>query len=196
MKIILISILLIGMGLFIGNWMSYKTNEFPSATIFEPALPINFVPINKFTKRNLAKKWTFIGSCSAECQIILDSLNHIYSELVKKNTLIHAEYKLETQFVILNSRPNETIPFNKKFTILNNNLTDTISLYTDTYSDHLTNTNILLFDIFGRLRATFSPPFDPTQLAMDFINIREKYAEKCCKIPDEQPNRVRFNYKE
>ncbi len=186
--------LLIGLGIW--KWMSYETNEFPSAIVFESAVMIDFTPINKFTKSNLAKKWTFIGSCSDKCSVILDNLNYIYSELVKKNVLIHAKYKLETQFVILNSQPNKNISFNKNFTILNNNLTNTISLYTEIHSEHLTSANILLFDTFGRLRAVFSPPFNPNQLVKDFINIRDKYAEKCCIIPDKQPNRVRFNYKE
>ncbi|MDM8568514.1 hypothetical protein QUF50_03175 [Thiotrichales bacterium HSG1] len=193
MKIIVFFVLL-SVSVVVWNWMTYEIDEFPSATIFEPAIPINFKPINKFTKHNLAKKWTFVGSCYDECLLISNSFNHIYSELVKNNSLIHKESNLETQFVILNPQSNKTLSSN--FIILNNNLTNTISLYSKEYSHHLTNNNILLFDIFGRLRATFSPPFDLTQLVMDFHNIRDKYAEKCCKIPDKQPNRVRFNYKE
>ena len=113
--------------------------------------------------------------------------------MVKNNVLIHPEYKLETQFVILNSQ-QKTSP-NKYFFILNNKLNSTIIPYSKDHSKYFESDNILLFDTFGRLRATFLPPFNITQITSDFIAIRDKYAEKCCIIP-EQKKQVRFNYKD
>ncbi len=175
-----------------------------------------------FTPDNLSRKWTFMffgyTHCPDICPMALVDLNNIYHNLVEKGDLILKKYKVGTQFVFVTVDPErdtveqlkEYIPyFNKNFIGLTGESDVIASLAhplgvayrrvpsKDSENDYLVDhtASFLLIDPLIRLRATFSPPHDPKQVAEDFRNIRKKYAEECCIFPDEEPESVIFDYR-
>ena len=176
-----------------------------------------------FTSDNLSRKWTFIffgyTHCPDVCPMSLVDLNTVYHNLVEKGDLILKKYKVGTQFVFVTVDPErdtvnelkEYLPyFNENFIGLTGEPDVIASLAhplgvayrrvpgkdsEDDYSvDH--TASFLLIDPLIRLRATFSPPHDPKQIAEDFRNIRKKYEEECCIFLDEEPESVIFDYRE
>ena len=142
--------------------------------------------------------------CPDVCPMALVDLNAVYHNLIEKGDLVFEKYNIDTQFIFVTVDPQrdsvselrEYIPyFNKDFIGLTaepdmiEKLAQPLGVSYmrvpekdsegDYYIDH--SASFLLIDPLGRLRAYFSPPHDPKQIAEDFRRIRNKYTEECCR---------------
>jgi len=166
-----------------------------------------------FKVRRLARKWSFMffgyTHCPDVCPMALVDLNAVYHHLLEQKALVHKKYNVDTQFIFVTVDPQrdtveelkEYVPyFNENFIGLTAD-PDMIAKLAhplgvaymrengkDPDEDYLVNhtASFLLIDPLGRLRATFSPPHDPGQIAGDFQRIREKYADECCIATDNE----------
>ncbi|MDM8566552.1 SCO family protein [Candidatus Halobeggiatoa sp. HSG11] len=177
----------------------------------------------ELTIANLTKKWTFMffgyTFCPDVCPIGLVNLNEVYKNLTEKEDLIEDKFKVNTQFVFVTVDPQrdtveilkDYIPhFNKNFIGVTgkpemiDSLTRPMGVAyrrtseenSDGYYliDH--SASFVLIDPLGRMRATFSPPHDPKQITNDFRNMRKKYTEECCIIPDQKLENIIFDYRD
>lgn len=175
-----------------------------------------------FTLDNLSRKWTFMffgyTNCPDVCPVALVDLNDVYHNLVGKGDLIEKEYQINTQVVFVTVDPQrdtveqlkEYIPyFNKDFIGVTGKPEVIASLAhpmgvayrrvtgSNKEDDYLIDhtASFMLVDPLGRLRAIFSPPHDPKQIADDFRNIRKEFTAECCMTPDEGLKSVIFDYR-
>lgn len=175
-----------------------------------------------FTISNFNRKWTFMffgyTHCPDVCPTALVDLNGVYYNLVEKGDLIEKKYKVNTQFVFVTVDPQrdsveqlkEYIPyFNKDFIGITGKPEVIASLAhplgvayrrvegSQAESDYLIDhsASFLLIDPLGRMRAIFSPPHDPKQIAEDFRNIRKEFTAECCITQDEELKTVIFDYR-
>ena len=184
--------------------------EFQSAAVLQVPVPLPYVSLTdhngeEFTRRNFSGKWTFMffgyTHCPDVCPIALVDLDDIYSELADKGDLIEKQYKVGTQVVFVTVDPQrddaeelkEYVPFfNKAFLgvtgrpeeieTLSRPLGVAYNRTSETGEDYLVDhsASFLLIDPLGRLRAIFSPPHDPRQIAEDFRSIRTIFTAECC----------------
>lgn len=164
-----------------------------------------------FKVQRLAGKWSFMffgyTHCPDVCPTALIDLNAVYNRLLEQNALVDEKYNVGTQFIFVTVDPErdtveklkEYVPyFNENFIGLTAD-PDMIAKLAhplgvaymrnsgnDSNEDYLVDhtASFLLIDPIGRLRATFPPPHDHRQIAEDFRNIRNKYAEECCITAD------------
>jgi protein SCO1/2 len=168
----------------------------------------------EFTQWSLARKWTFMffgyTFCPDVCPIALVDLNDVYLDLAEKGDLIEKEFKVNTQFVFVTVDPQrDTADEMKEYVVFFNEnfigvtgkseMIDSLArpmgvAYRrvpgeDEEGDYLVDhsASFLLIDPLGRLRAAFSPPHDPKQIAEDFRNIRSEYTAECCITEGEEP---------
>lgn len=161
----------------------------------------------EFSQWSLARKWTFMffgyTFCPDVCPVALVDLNDIYHNLVEKGDLIEKEFRIDTQVVFVTVDPGrdtveelkEYMPhFNEAFIGVTGRKEMIDSLARpmgiayrrvpgeDSEGDYLVDhsASFMLIDPLGRLRASFSPPHDPKQIAEDFRNIRREYTAECC----------------
>ncbi|RJQ43555.1 MAG: SCO family protein [Nitrospiraceae bacterium] len=169
----------------------------------------------EFTQWGLSRKWTFMffgyTFCPDVCPMALVDLNYIYGNLIEKGDLVEEKFGVGTQVVFISVDPGrDTVNnlkeyiahFNENF-IAATGKPDVIDSLTrpigvayrlvpgkdpenNYYIDH--SASFLLIDPLGRLRAYFSPPHKPAQIAEDFRKLRNKYTEECCRTS------IRFNY--
>lgn len=160
----------------------------------------------EFTPSNFSGKWTFMFFgyiyCPDICPAALIDLNDIYQNLVENNDLIENKFKIGTQVIFVTVDPQRDSPEDlKKYVPFFNNsfigLTGTSEMIDllarplgvvyrresnnnsiDYFIDH--SASFLLIDPLGRLRAIFSPPHEPVQIAEDFRMIRKKFTAECC----------------
>lgn len=176
----------------------------------------------KFNQWSLARKWTFMffgyTFCPDICPIALVDLNDIYHKLVEKGDLVEKKFKVNTQVVFVTVDPDrdtvqelkEYMPhFNDAFIGVTGSKEMIDSLARpmgvayqrvpgeDSEGDYLVDhsASFLLIDPLGRLRASFSPPHDPEQIAEDFRNIRSEYTAECCITSDQEFKTVIFDYR-
>jgi protein SCO1/2 len=177
----------------------------------------------KFNQWNLARKWTFMffgyTFCPDVCPVALVDLNDIYHNLVEKGDLDEKKFKVNTQVVFVTVDPGrdtveelkEYMPhFNEAFIGVTGSKEEIDSLARpmgvayrrvpgeDSEGDYLVDhsASFMLIDPLGRLRASFSPPHDPKQIAEDFRNIRSEYTAECCITSDQEFKTVIFDYRE
>ncbi len=171
---------------------------------------------------NLMRKWTFMffgyTYCPDVCPIALVDLNDVYHNLAEKGDLIEEKFKVETQFVFVSVDPQrdtaevlkDYIPhFNEVFIGITGKPEVIEGLARpmgvayrrvpgeDEEGDYLVDhsASFLLIDPLGRLRATFSPPHDPKQIADDFRKISSVYTKECCITSDKEFETVIFDYR-
>jgi protein SCO1/2 len=177
---------------------------------------------HEFTPSSFNRKWTFMFfgyiNCPDVCPTALIDLNDVYQSLAGKNELIEKKYRVGTHVVFVSVDPQrdslnelrEYVPyFNDKFigVIGKPEMIDLLARpmgvayrrvpgknSEDYLIDH--SASFLLIDPLGRLRAIFSPPHDPKQIAKDFRKIRNKFTEECCITPDKKLETVIFDYRE
>ena len=169
----------------------------------------------EFKQWSLARKWTFMffgyTFCPDVCPMALIDLNDVYHNLIENGDLIEKKFKVNTQVVFVSVDPERDkveelkeyiAHFNEAFIGLTGKPEMIASLARpmgvaymrapgedtdgDYYIDH--SASFLLIDPLGRLRASFPPPHDPTQIVEDFRRIRDKYTEECCRTS------IRFEY--
>ncbi len=160
-----------------------------------------------FNQWSFNRKWTFMffgyTFCPDVCPIGLVDLNDVYNSLVEKGDLVEEDFGVDTQVVFVSVDPErDTVDelkeyighFNKDFIGITGSpeMIDAIArpmgvAYRrvpgvdadgDYFIDH--SASFLLIDPLGRLRASFSPPHDPKQVAEEFREIRDEYTEECC----------------
>lgn len=156
----------------------------------------------KFTSNNFNQHWTFLffgyTYCPDICPVTLNVLNQVYKLLEDKEGVLS-----NTQFIFVSVDPERDNTtqlgeylsyFNRKFIGVTGNK-DQIKALSQPLgiayyrvlneSGYLINhsASILLIDPLGRLRANFLPPHTPSDIAEDFLKIREFYAEECCALP-------------
>ncbi len=155
----------------------------------------------EFTPNNFNRHWTFLffgyTYCPDICPVTLNMLNQVYQLLEDKQVLSN------TQFVFVSVDPErDDITqlgeylryFNRKFIGVTGDKDQIKTLShplgiaynrvpngDDYLVDH--SASVLLIDPLGRLRANFLAPHTPSEIAEDFIKIREFYAEECCILP-------------
>ncbi len=177
----------------------------------------------EFTVNNLMRKWTFMffgyTYCPDVCPIALVDLNDVYHNLDEKGGLIEKKFKVGTQFVFVTVDPQrDTVEelkdyishFNEAFIGITGKpeaIEDIARQMGVAYrrvpgedeeGDYLVDhsASFILIDPLGRLRATFSPPHDPKQIADDFRKIRSEYTEECCITSDTESETVIFDFRE
>jgi protein SCO1/2 len=177
----------------------------------------------KFNQWSLARKWTFMffgyTFCPDVCPVALVDLNDIYHNLLEKGDLDEKKFKVNTQVVFVTVDPGrdtveelkEYMPhFNEAFIGVTGSKEEIDLLARpmgvayrrvpgeDSEGDYLVDhsASFLLIDPLGRLRASFSPPHDPKQIAEDFRNIRSEYTAECCITSDKEFKTVIFDYRE
>ncbi|MBI5099074.1 MAG: SCO family protein, partial [Nitrospirae bacterium] len=160
----------------------------------------------EFTPSSFNRKWTFMFFgyiyCPDICPAALIDLNDVYQNLVEKNDLIEKKFQIGTQVVFVTMDPQRDSPEElKKYVPYFNNASigltgksEMIDLLArplgvgyrrepdnnskDYLIDH--SASFLLIDPLGRLRAIFSQPHNPRQIADDFRKIRKKFTAECC----------------
>ncbi len=175
----------------------------------------------EFTASNFSRKWTFMffgyTHCPDVCPTALVDLNAVHNNLSEKDDLIEKKFQIGTQVVFVTVDPqrdsvkelNEYVTyFNDKFIGLTGKpeMIDSIARpmgvgyrrppdknSEDYLIDH--SASFLLIDPLGRLRAIFSPPHNPKQIAEDFRKIRNKFTAECCVTGSENLETVIFDYR-
>jgi protein SCO1/2 len=175
----------------------------------------------EFTTSSFNRKWTFMFfgyiNCPDVCPTALIDLNDVYHTLAKKDELIEKKYRVGTQVVFVSVDPQrdsveelkQYVPyFNDMFIGLTGKpeMIDSLARplgvgyrrepgknSEDYLIDH--SASFLLIDPLGRLRAIFSPPHNPKQIAEDFRKIRKKFTAECCITGKEKLETVIFDYR-